>query len=108
VADFCSIEAAVPGWVEGNYLQNRERYMRSPVTKDFVRVDRHLDSRENGLFELCRSAQTDLLNVDFTGFDVRKLSEIQEIRDIINQTGVLDCTDCEIMAQWSAVNYTVC
>ena len=108
VADFCSIEAAVPGWVEGMYLHNRERYTHNPVSTESVHVDRNLDSRGSTLFELCRNSRADLLNVDFAGFDVRNLAEMHEIGDIISQTGVLNCTDCEIMAMWSTFNYTIC
>jgi len=108
VVDFGSIDAAVPGWVEGTYLQNRERYTRAPITTDSVHVDRNLDARQTTLFDLCQNSLTDLLNVDFTGFDRRKLAEMQEIRDIISQTGVLNCTDCETMALWSACDYVVC
>ena len=110
VADFCSIEAAVPGWVEGMYLQNRERYTSTLLSTESVGVDRYLGAYGvSELFELCGSSRTELLNVDFTGFDVRKLGEIEELGNIVNQTGVLHCTDCEIMAKWSAIgNYTIC
>jgi hypothetical protein len=67
-----------------------------------------LESDGNSLSDLVRTATVDILGLDFLGLELRKLIEINAIRDIIEASGVVPCTDCEMMARWSAFNYTVC
>jgi Nucleotide-diphospho-sugar transferase len=108
VVEAQTVDDAVP-WVEGAYLHNRRRYTDKTLRSTSIPLN-NLDlqaSSMRSLFDRSRSAKSDILTIDFEGFDLSNLNH-GFVREALVDIGIGRCIGCRYMAEFMVYNQSFC
>lgn len=110
VAEFLSVADAVP-WVEGTYFRNRQKYTDAEIQWTYHSLNTVLDGNEQSMLsflEMCQSATSEILTIDFDGLEMWKLTESSSAWDLVREIGVVECVHCPYMIRFSAFDSPLC